>query len=63
MDVQLPAMVQEIVKANGNLSTSGFGKISRNSSALYAGRWVDSATGSVRVLPTANMKYINPISR
>lgn len=40
----------------------GFGPISSNGAALYAGRWVDNTTGSIKVLPTANSRYLNPIS-
>jgi hypothetical protein len=40
----------------------GFGPVSANGAAFYAGRWVDSATGTIRVLPTANSRYLNPIS-
>lgn len=31
--------------------------------ALYAGRWIDPATGRVRMFPTASTKYLNPGSR
>jgi hypothetical protein len=55
-------MIMAIVQANDNLSVAGIGKISENSSPLYAGRWLDTQTGNVRVLPTANSKYINPSS-
>lgn len=49
--------------ANKALSKTGFGQISSTSSALYAGRWIDRTTGRVRVLPTANSKYLNPASK
>lgn len=29
---------------------------------MYAGRWLDKATGRVRVLPPVSTKYIDPIS-
>jgi hypothetical protein len=50
------------VKFNPSFSNVGVGPISANGLPLYAGRWVDKATGRVRVLPTATTKYINPIS-
>lgn len=55
-------IVQDIVNANNNLSTTGFGPIGPNSLALYAGRWIDPETARVKVLPTADSKYINPLS-
>lgn len=57
---EVPSFVKEIVSANSTLSSVGFGPISQNSSDLYAGRWLDGTTGHMRVLPTANSKYINP---
>lgn len=45
------------------LSNSGMGKISTNSQQLYLGRWLDTSTGKIRLLPTASAKYINPASR
>ena len=59
----MPSFVKDIVNANSNLSNYGFGPISDNSSDLYAGRWLDEATGRVRLLPTADNKYLNPGSR
>lgn len=60
---QVPQFVKDIVSANSNLSKYGFGAISKNSSNLYAGRWLDQGTGKVRLLPPADLKYINPASR
>jgi len=44
------------------LSNVGFGPISDGGSNLYAGRWIDDATGKIRLLPQATTKYLNPIS-
>lgn len=62
LDAQVPLIVKDIVAANDNLSTAGFGPVNSNSLALYAGRWMDTTTGTVRILPNASTKYINPLS-
>jgi hypothetical protein len=47
---------------NDMVSTQGFGPISDSSLSLYIGRWLDTTTGNIRVLPTASTKYLNPLS-
>lgn len=59
----VPDFVKNIIDANNALSQSGFGPISTNSSPFFAGRWLDTQTGSVRVLPNATSKYLNPLSK
>lgn len=60
--MQVPVLVKDIVTANTTLSQNGFGPIKSGGIALYAGRWLDTATGTVRLLPTASTKYLNPVS-
>lgn len=42
--------------ANDRLSSYGFGPISNSNKGipLYAGRWLDPVTGSIRILPSAS---------
>lgn len=54
--------MKDIVTANNKLSNAGFGPINKDSLSLYAGRWIDTVTGRVRVLPNASTKYVNPLS-
>lgn len=58
----MPNFIADIILANSDLSDTGFGPISKNSSNLYAGRWLDQSTGNIRVLPPADDKFINPTS-
>jgi hypothetical protein len=44
------------------LTKTGFGAIKQGGVALYAGRWLDPATGRVRILPKAQSKFVNPLS-
>lgn len=39
------------------------GPITKNGPQFYLGRWLDTATGRVRILPNASTKYINPASK
>lgn len=48
------------MKDNQNLSKAGMGPIKDNGLPLYLGRWLDNATGRVRILPNATTKYIKP---
>lgn len=60
--LQVPVLVKDIVAANDAIGKTGFGPIGPNSLALYAGRWIDTVTGNIRVLPNASTKYLNPLS-
>lgn len=55
-------MVKEIVQANSLFSSAGIGPVSKNSLPFYAGRYIDKASGRIRVLPNPTSKYINPLS-
>lgn len=59
---QLPGFMQQLVTDNTNLSKVGMGPIKKNGIALYLGRWLDTSTGRVRLLPNASTKYVNPSS-
>lgn len=54
--------MQNIITANDNLSKYGIGPKSSSSLPFYAGRWIDPASGRVRLLPSVTAKYINPTS-
>lgn len=62
IDQQVPFVIKDIVAANDSLSATGFGPKKAGGIALYAGRWVDPTTGSLRVLPKASLDYVNPTS-
>lgn len=62
IDSEVPTLIQDIVDANSSLSKTGFGPLRKGGLALYAGRWIDPATGRVRLIPTASKDYINPLS-
>jgi hypothetical protein len=40
-----------VIAANTDLSDSGIGPIKNGGIPLYAGRWVDPSTGSIRLFP------------
>lgn len=63
IDKAIPPIIAQIVNANSALSSVGFGPIKDGGTPLYAGRWLDTQTGNIRVLPTANSKYINPLDQ
>lgn len=48
--------------ANAAVVGKNMGPLKKGGKGIYAGRWVDPVTGEMRVLPEANMKYVNPFS-
>lgn len=63
MRQQIPLIIRSLVIADRQLSKAGFGPISEGGLSLYAGRWVDPITGTIRVTPKASSSAINPTSR
>jgi hypothetical protein len=59
--LQIPPIIKDIVEANDALSKYGFGPVKPDGVGLYAGRWLDTVTGNLRVLPNASSKYLNPL--
>lgn len=59
---QLPGFMQQLMLDNENLSKAGMGPIKNKGIGLYLGRWLDTSTGRVRLLPNASTKYVNPKS-
>jgi len=55
--------VKFLVNADRDLSTTGIGPKTNGGLPLYAGRWIDPVTGALKVLPKANTKYVNPLSK
>ena len=58
----IPMLVNNIVAMNSSFSKAGIGQKSAKSLPFYAGRWVDTVTGNIRLLPIAKSKYVNPLS-
>jgi hypothetical protein len=58
----VPAIVQQLVNSNAELSKYGIGAITNGGIPLYAGRWLDTTTGRIRIFPNASGKDINPLN-
>jgi hypothetical protein len=54
-------MVMTLTQASTVFSAAGIGPKARNGLPFYAGRYVDPATGMVRLLPKASSKFVNPV--
>ena len=47
----VPKIVKMLVAANQQLSDSGIGPMKNGGLPLYAGRWVDPSSGSLKMFP------------
>ena len=63
VNANVPVLVKMLLNANTDLSNAGIGPRRNGGIPLYAGRWLDSNTGVMRIFPTANQKMLNPLSK
>lgn len=56
----VPSMVTDLMFSNETLSKMGLGQINAGSLPLYAGRYIDPFSNSIKTIKPAPSAFINP---